>query len=199
MSEIQENNKVFTTMGASNHSKDDREQNDYYATDPKAIDFLLQDCPIKFLTEVPILEPCCGGGHLAKRLQDLGYFVQAQDLFDHGYGFIGHDFLYSFDKWQGNIITNPPYKYAKEFVEKALDVVSDGNIVAMFLKLSFLEGKGRKKMFLRNPPRFLLVSASRMLCGKNGSFDYAQGSAVGYGWYVWVKGYTGRPEILWGN
>lgn len=34
---INESHKVFVTLGASNHSPSIREENDYYATDPKAI------------------------------------------------------------------------------------------------------------------------------------------------------------------
>ncbi len=33
---------TFVTLGASNHSNHDRAENDYYATEPKAIDFLLE-------------------------------------------------------------------------------------------------------------------------------------------------------------
>ena len=32
---------IFTTLGASNHTDKERETNDYYATDPIAIDALL--------------------------------------------------------------------------------------------------------------------------------------------------------------
>ena len=32
---------TFATLGASTHSDDDREANDYYATDPKAAELLL--------------------------------------------------------------------------------------------------------------------------------------------------------------
>ena len=34
----------------------------------------------------------------------------------------------------GDIITNPPYKYALEFIEKALELIPEGNKVAMFFK-----------------------------------------------------------------
>jgi hypothetical protein len=190
---------VFSTMGASSHALEEREGNDFYATDPKAIDILINGCPYAFNADVPILEPCCGQGHMSKRLEELGYDVKSCDLIDRGYGETGVDFLSSFDMWNGNIITNPPYKLAKEFVEKALSIVPVGNMIAMFLKLQFLEGKGRKKMFLYSPPRFLMVSSSRILCGKNGDFNYEQGSAVAYAWYVWEKGYKGRTEILWVN
>ena len=43
-----------------------------------------------------------------------------------------------------DIITNPPYKYAKEFVEKSLELIREGGKVAMLLKLTFLEGQKRQ-------------------------------------------------------
>ncbi len=63
-------------------------------------------------------------------------------------------------EWNGDIITNPPYKYAQEFIEKALQIIPEGNKVAMFLKVQFLEGKGRKKLFLSQPPKTVYVSNS---------------------------------------
>ena len=35
-------NSIFTTLGASNHALEEREQHDYYATDPKAVELLLE-------------------------------------------------------------------------------------------------------------------------------------------------------------
>lgn len=37
--------------------------------------------------------------------------------------------------WDGDILTNPPYKYAKEFIEHAMTIIPDGRKVFMFLKL----------------------------------------------------------------
>lgn len=34
-------NSIFKTLGASNHTDSEREQHDYYATEPKAIDVLI--------------------------------------------------------------------------------------------------------------------------------------------------------------
>ena len=39
---------------------------------------------------------------------------------------------------------------AAEFVEKAMETVTDGNKVCMFLKLQFLEGKKKEENFLKN-------------------------------------------------
>ena len=73
---------IFKTLGASNHTEKDREENDFYATDPKAIDLLCQ--VEKF--DKNILEPACGQGHMSKRLIEHGYQVLSYDLIDRGYG-----------------------------------------------------------------------------------------------------------------
>ena len=98
-----------------------------------------------------------------------------------------------------DIITNPPYKYAKEFVEKAMEVSQDGSKIAMFLKLQFLEGKARRELFKKYPPKTVYVSSKRIKCAKNGDFDSISSSAVAYAWFVWEKGFKGDPIIKWFN
>lgn len=144
-----------------------------------------------------IWECACGEGHISKVLEAAGYEVQSTDLIDRGYGAGGIDFLKEVREWNGDIITNPPYKYAKEFVEQALRTVKDGAKVAMFLKLTFMETKSRKELFTKYPFKTLYVSSNRLECGKNGEFTGAK--AVAYGWYVWEKGYDGTPSIRWIN
>lgn len=183
----------FATLGAQGHALEPREQNDYYATDPKAIDYLFD----KVSFSGDIWEPACGEGHLSKRMIEHGKTVFSSDLIDRGFGVGGVDFLKCDEVFSGDIITNPPYKYAKEFTEKALQLVGDGGKVAMFLKIQFLEGKARRSFFEENPPRKILVSTTRILCGKNGVFEGT--SAVCYAWFVWEKGYKGNPEIEWIN
>ena len=101
-----------------------------------------------------------------------------------------------------NHIKKSPYKFDKEFVEKALSVVNTGNKVEMFLKLTFLESKSRKCLFERYPFKKLYVSSSRLRCAKNGDFskyENGTGTAVAYGWYVWEKGFKGVHIIKWIN
>ena len=189
---------MYKTIGASNHTDKERESNDYYATEPRAAELL---CDL-FQFSPLIWEYACGEGHLAKVFEDRGYIVKATDLVDRGYGKGGVDFLACDKPFCGDIITNPPYKYAQEFVEKALSLVSEGHYVAMFLKLTFLEGKSRKALFESSPPLCVFVSSSRLLCAKNGEFDKMReggGSAVAYGWYIWQKGFTGKTTIQWFN
>lgn len=138
---------VFKTLGASNHTNADRQREDYYATEPKATEWL---CKLERF-EGRILEPSCGEGHMSRVLEAAGYEVVSRDLVDRGYGEVA-DFL-SIDNlaWDGNIVTNPPYKYALQFVEKALSIIPEGKKVAMFLKLTFLEGKARRALFRSTP------------------------------------------------
>lgn len=194
-------NSIYKTLGASNHTEKEREENDYYATDPIAIDKLLEvEKPSDYIWEC-----ACGEGHLAERLKQKGFKVCTSDIITRSYAFdMEYDFLSTEQKPLSNfwdILTNPPYKYAKEFVLKALDLVSEGRKVYMFLKLTFLEGKARyKELFSKYPPKTIYVFSERVMCAKNAEFDKMKaggGSAVCYAWFVWQKGYEGDTIIKW--
>ena len=196
-------NSIYKVLGASNHTENERESNDYYATSPIAIDMLLR----KFQIPHYVYEPACGEGHLSKRLEELGHTVYSSDVCNRGYGDV-MDFL-SVDRVPsclGNdfcILTNPPYKYASDFVTKALSLANDGQYVIMFLKTTFAEGKSRyEKIFTVTPPKYVYQFVSRVLCAKNGDFERmikGGGSAVSYSWWIWQKGYKGSTILDWLN
>lgn len=73
---------IYTIIGASNHTDKEREPHDYYATDPIAIEALLE----KAVLAHKIWECACGTGELSKKLVSLGYEVKSTDLIDRGYG-----------------------------------------------------------------------------------------------------------------
>lgn len=194
-----DSNAVFRTLSASNHSDKDRQEHDYYATPPIAVEKLLE---VESFDHY-IWEPACGEGHISEVLKAHGYDVSSSDLIDRGYGdqydFLKHDdYLYDED-----IITNPPYKYALEFVDKALNSISEGQKVAMLLKLQFLETHDRAEFFKENPPRRVWVFADRIACAMNGNFESVTStsgkfkSAQAYTWCVWIKGYKGPTELGW--
>lgn len=187
---------TFATLGASSHSKGDREEHDYYATDPIAVQRFMEE--VKWSTEEEIWEPACGEGHIAKTLEDLNYIVHSTDLIDRGYGKSEIDFLQTTYRDVGiNIITNPPYRYALEFVEKSLDTILPGYKVAMLLRIQFLEGVKRGKFFKTNPPKIVYVFSRRVACAINGKFEDVKGSATAFCWFVWEKGYTGETIVKW--
>lgn len=187
---------VFSTLAASSHSKDDRANDDYYCTPPHAVEELLK----RETFSTYVLEPSVGGGHIAEVLERNGHKIQAFDIVDRGYNKTEvRDFLnVSKDdvKFSPDIITNPPYAMAKEFVEHALDISMESTKVAMFLKIQFLESKKRYELFKKYPPRKIYVFVNRVNCGKNGVFG-KEASAVCYAWFVWVKGYKGYPQVDW--
>lgn len=189
------NLSVYTNLGASNHSLGIREENDFYATEPKAAELLLDVVP-----ELNNIWECaCGEGHLAKVFDNSEKLGKATDLIDRGYGTI-EDFLLCKEPYNdGDIVTNPPYKYAKEFVEKALELVDVGRYVCMFLKVLFLESRSRKELFIKFPPKVIYVSSSRINCAKNGDFNTYTSSAIAYAWYIWQKGYSGESVVKWIN
>lgn len=187
--------KVFAPLASTNHSKSERQVDDYYATDPRAIDFLFEEEEFSGV----IWECACGEGHLSKRMIELGAEVVSTDLVDRGYGETPVDFFSAKTARGGHIVSNPPYKLAQQFCEHGLSLLPEGGKMAMFLKLLFLEGQKRKKFFAQYPPKTIYVSSSRMVCAKNGDFVNAGASAVAYAWFVWEKGYTGAPSIKWIN
>lgn len=192
--------KVFKTLGATSHSLNEREENDFYATDPKALELLLQ---LETFNKV-VWEPACGQGHLSEVLKNCGYTVISTDLYDRNYGTGGIDFLsctkldYPFYT-DVDIITNPPYRYAQQFVEKSLELISDNCRVAVFLRTLFLESKTRKELFQKYPPQYIYVSSSRIKCAINGDFNALESSALSYSWFIWKKGYTGETIVRWFN
>lgn len=187
---------LFVTIGASNHSDKEREKNDFYATDPKAIDCLKEKLDVPHV----VLEPSCGAGHLSKRLEELGHKVYSYDKIDRGYGEVQDYFL--MEKLPDDcecIITNPPYANAAEFVLKSLELLPDNGLCCMFLKTTFLEGSRRwEDIYCKYPPVKVLQFVRRIACAKNGEFGMVS-SAVAYAWFVWEKGFTGLPTIEWIN
>jgi hypothetical protein len=95
---------------------------------------------------------------------------------------------------QVDILTNPPYKYAQQFVEKALSLQDDGYYTIMYLRIQFLEGKARYKLFQEYPPKYVYVNSTRRGCSKDNNFS---GGAVCFCWFIWEKGFTGEPIIRW--
>ena len=130
-----------------------------------------------------VWECACGGGHLSKVLERHGYNVWSTDLVD-----------------RGDIITNPPYKLATEFVRHALETVTDGHRVAMFLRLQFLEGVARYELFQKYPPKAVYVATKRINCRKNGDFqkwNHDTAGALAHAWFIWEKDFHGEPVLRW--
>lgn len=110
---------MFVTLGASNHTDKERESNDFYATDPIAIDKLVT------VIQLPrkIWECACGTGCLSDRLMDFGHEVISTDLVDRGYGKI-RDFLKTTflegQKRYDELFSKHPPQYVLQFSRRVL-------------------------------------------------------------------------------
>jgi hypothetical protein len=161
-----------------------RETNDFYKTPYFCTDALLQ---VEALAPV-VWEPACGDGEISEVLKTAGYYVWSTDLFDRGYGIVGQDFLRSGLLLPCSIVTNPPYKLAVEFVERALSFPNVDK-VCMLMRLGWLEGGGREtRLFSKTPPTRVWVCSDRPTLW-NGSDDTVRtsGGAIAYAWYVWER------------
>lgn len=174
----------------------EREKNDFYATNPEALELFLreQTCDIND----NVWECACGQGHLSRKLEEWKFKVKSTDLINRNYGEV-LDFLKFEGEWEGDILTNPPFKLAEEFVEKGMSILKQGNKLILFLKVQFLESESRYNLFKKYHLKYLYVHSSRQQCCKDADFDKYTATTQFYCWFVWEKGYTGDTTIKWIN
>ena len=182
----------LNAMGASSKSKEKRQEEDFYATDPIALTALLPH--VKFKN---VWECACGAGDSSEVLKKAGIHGKSTDLINRGYSKSKIDFLSPLiQEWNGDILTNPPYSLAQEFIEKALSIIPKGRKVAMLLRIQFLESKKRKDFFDKYPPKIMYVSRSRISCAMNRDFEkYKKGKTICFCWFIWEKGFKGTTQI----
>jgi hypothetical protein len=171
----------------------------------KVLDHQFYPTPLRATLEVLVrerfegtfLEPACGDGAISRALK-LFYprnAITSSDLVDRGFGTGGINFLtHNFGRKWNNIVTNPPYSLAQEFVERGLELTT--HKVVMLLRLCFLESQRRRQMFQTTPLRRVYIYSSRLTLVKNG-LDARTSGSLAFAWYVWEHGYRGEPSIAW--
>ena len=145
-----------------------------------------------------IWEPACGDGAISRVLEAAGYDVVSSDLVNYGFGMTGVNFLSSPDIIAPNIITNPPFKFAERFIERAV-AISTGK-VAMLARLAFLEGLNRKLLFESTPLARVWVFSRRLRMGRGGvDFGKGSGGMIAFAWLVWDQKHKfgQAPELGW--
>lgn len=184
------NNSQITARSLAGSSTG-RTQDDYYPTPRDAITALLDR--EKF--EGSIWENSCGDGAICRVLAEYGYHdVIATDLVDRGYGIGNHDFITS-DLRADNVVMNPPFAMAQEFVE--LSLARTTGKVAMLGKLVFLEGQKRKLFFAATPLARVYVFSKRVSFYRGGEKGNYSTSTMAFAWFVFEHGYMGEPVVRW--
>lgn len=207
---MNENKYLSGGQLAGGNSERGRVKNDYYATPTNdVLDFfdklINRDNEIDITDFDRILEPAGGGGHMVDALEDIFVFsnIESIDIDPKREDIMKADFLsdnVSFTgKYYDLVITNPPFKLAKEFIDKSLEISK--RYVMYYLKIQFLEGINRKEWFKDLPLKYVYVYSYRSNPHRNGSPVDENGkkwsSTVCYAWYVFDHEYKGEPIIRW--
>jgi hypothetical protein len=176
----------------SNIPSPDREKDDFYPTPVAATRALLA----RETFGPRIWEPACGDGAISKVFAEAGHDVVSTDLFDRGFGESRVDFLMEHKLLAPEIVTNPPFKLAEQFLRHSLQL--GATKVAMLLRLAWLEGTERKAMFESTPIARVLVASRRISMARGGTDDgKGGGSMIAFAWFVWDASHTGAPELGW--
>lgn len=185
---------AFNRFGGYAKKNSDRAKRDYYGTDPRSAKALLDNERLAHL----VWEPTSGHGNIARVLEAYGHEVTSTDIDDYGEQDYKQDFLLAqkCPKEGMDIVMNPPYLLATEFVRHALDILEPGRKLCALLRIQFLEGQRRfDEIHVKDPPLRVWVFIKRQSCSSKD--DFSGSSAVCYCWFVWRKGYEGEPKVKW--
>jgi hypothetical protein len=179
-----------------------RNENDLYRTPPLATYILCKysDVPRK------VVEPCAGYGNIAVELMRQGHDVLCSDLNHYEDALV--PILTPVDvmnlpnvETYDALVTNPPYHkdLPRKIAEKA---VSEYDYVAMFVRLTFLEGKKRNKIFTDNPPTEIIFLSDRINFGCTDleavEMNDQIGGMISYMWIIWDKKAThSNTKLHW--
>jgi hypothetical protein len=151
-------------------------------------------------------EPAAGDGAIVRLLRAAGHSVIASDVHDYGLEGCGiRDYLTA-EPPAGieGIVTNPPYRLAQQFAEKALGEVP---YVAFLVRSNFdVEGVKRMPFRASHPPTRIWRSARRLpMMHRYGWTGNRAPSNTPYSWLVWERGMPREfpqdfnwHELLWG-
>ena len=165
---------------------------DYYPTPPWAtralIEYILKPHADAYDFKVAI-EPACGGGHMARVLEEYYERVEASDIHDYGAGYpSGQDYLMlpRHEHRRADIITNPPFTLARDFTLKAIADQRDTlGWVCMFARGSLLEGKERYETLFKPHPLAIYAPFVERVPLMKGKIDRNANSATAYAWFCW--------------
>ncbi|MEN6306020.1 MAG: methyltransferase [Armatimonadia bacterium] len=140
-------------------------------------------------------EPAVNRGFLLRGLVEYFTWRWASDIFDYGVGAKRCDYLFEpAPEGVDWIITNPPFRLAHAFIEKAMGEARIG--CAVLVRTSFLEGVNRyDSLWSRTPPTFVAQFAERVPMVK-GRCDPEASTATSYCWVGWIRNAERRP-MLW--
>jgi hypothetical protein len=185
-------------MSATGRGRE-RNPRDFYRTPAWCVEELLHHEDLL----VDVYDPACGDGAILEVLQGHGHDV-------HGLDIDAESAMHAAESLQSpigvgdyldpsrsptlrcDVVMNPPYRNAAEFVRAALDKAGQREKVCALLRLGFL-GSSRTRMDLVGPDSCL---KSVYVLAKRPSFTGdSKTDASSYAWFVWQSGHKGPSTV----
>lgn len=140
-----------------------------------------------------IWEPAAGSGKMARILGTWGTSVVSSDIEPHPLCYTANFLTCGIHDGADAIITNPPYKLATEFVQRALGNVGRG-IVAMLLRTDFDHAATRAHLFARHQAFAKKVVLTKRIRW----FEDSKGSpSFNHAWFIWDWLHEGAPTLAY--
>ena len=194
------NEDIYKILGSSNHALQERADYDFYTTPTIAVSKLLEELKkLNITLPKSIIEPSVGIGNIAKPLIENGHKLYCFDIVDRGFpntNVVDWLSVKTSPEEEIAIIANFPFKKIQEHTEHSLSLLNKGEYLISLAKIQFLETKSRKELFIKEPPKYVLVFSERIKCLANGEDDKTS-SAICFCWYIFEKGFKGLPQIDW--
>lgn len=148
--------------------------------------------------EEAVVDPACGSGRIVRSALDFGLAATGTDIVRRSRECVDVcDFLTSPYR-ASNIVSNPPFGVAQEFVTQALDRARFK--VAMLLPSKWMHGDKRSRWLQSTPLRRVLFLTPRPSMPPGPVIDAGispGGGKEDFAWFVWHQGFTGIPECGW--
>lgn len=142
------------------------------------------------------LEPAAGRCYMAKPLSEYFATVDAADIYPYGYAPVRDFLTYPYEALSHDwVITNPPFRLAEQFVERAMTVARCG--VSILARTVFLESIGRYENIFKNNPPSVFAQFSERVPMVKGRVDRKASTATGYAWFVWEKENAKQSLLQW--
>lgn len=188
------------------HSTFARVPADLYQTPAWCVDALAGHINLHGLM---IWEPACGQGQMVRALEAHGAQVFASDLHEHGFedqamvfDFASAD-IPRFVYFQ-HIITNCPYgpqgRLAERFIERGLERLPPGGILALLLQADFDSAGGRQRLFRHNRDFAGRIVLNRRIewfpRGLKPGGSKEGGPSANHSWFVWQRRIINAPAAF---
>lgn len=175
-----------------------RKPYDFYATPIDCVENFINNYGIDKI-KGNILEPSAGSGNIIQSLRQkkVQGIITALELREEERDsltqisdkvIIGNFLEWEPDKEYDVIIGNPPYTYAREFIEKCFKIANKNTVIIMLLRTAFLESKSRYEFWQQHPLSGLYTLSKRP------SFTGKGSDATSYSWFIWDNK-TDKQEI----